>query len=73
MVHAHNFPATIFKSHSLLSEIALQVADLLEGGGGTFQALTGGGAGDAFFMIKQKIRDKMRYSNLSNNMMISKL
>jgi hypothetical protein len=25
-----------------------------------------------FFMIKQKIiRDKMRYSNLSNNMMIS--
>jgi hypothetical protein len=27
-----------------------------------------------FFMIKQKnIRDKMRYSNLSNNMMISKL
>jgi hypothetical protein len=48
------------------------------GGGG------GGGGGDAppypwpegcrgvlFFMIKQKIiRDKMRYSNLSNNMMI---
>ena len=36
----------------------------------------GGGlqGGVLFFMIKQKIiRDKMRYSNLSNNMMISKL
>ena len=37
-----------------------------------------GGGEDAegvlFFMIKQKIiRDKMRYSNLSNNMMISEL
>ena len=33
----------------------------------------GGGAGGVlFFMIKQKIiRDKMRFSNLSNNMMIS--
>jgi hypothetical protein len=48
----------IFKSHRLLSEIALQVSDLQEGGGG------GGGpppspdrraAGGAFFMIKQKI------------------
>jgi hypothetical protein len=30
--------------------------------------------GVLFFMIKQKIiRDKMRFSNLSNNMMISKL
>jgi hypothetical protein len=30
--------------------------------------------GVLFFMIKQKnIGDKMRYSNLSNNMMISKL
>ena len=34
----------------------------------------GGGEGVLFFMIKQKnIRDKMRYSNLSNNMMISEL
>jgi hypothetical protein len=37
----------------------------------------GGGRGQGgglFFMIKQKIiRDKMRYSNLSNNMMISEL
>jgi hypothetical protein len=32
------------------------------------------GWGVLFFMIKQKnIRDKMRYSNLSNNMMISEL
>ena len=32
------------------------------------------GGGVLFFMIKQKIiRDKMRYSNLSNNMIISKL
>jgi hypothetical protein len=38
------------------------------GGGGV------GGGGVLFFMIKQKIiRDKMRYSNLSNNMMISEL
>jgi hypothetical protein len=30
--------------------------------------------GVLFFMIKQKIiRDKMRFSNLSNNMMISEL
>ena len=30
--------------------------------------------GVQFFMIKQKnIRDKMRYSNLSNNMMIQQL
>jgi hypothetical protein len=36
---------------------------------------TGGGCGGVlFFMIKQKIiRDKMRFSNLSNNMMISEL
>ena len=41
------------------------------GGGGmrTSLALTGGGAGALFFMIKQKnIGDKMRYGNLSNNM-----
>ena len=57
----------------LLSEIALQVADLLEGGC-TLLALAGGGAGGAFFHDKAKNnRDKMRYSNLSNNMMISKL
>ena len=32
------------------------------------------GEGVLFFMIKKKnIRDKMRYSNLSNNMMISEL
>jgi hypothetical protein len=38
-------------------------------------ALARGSAwGVLFFMIKQKIiRDKMRYSNLSNNMMISEL
>jgi hypothetical protein len=38
-------------------------------------ALPEGGRGVVlFFMIKQKnIRDKMRYSNLSNNMMISEL
>jgi hypothetical protein len=39
-------------------------------------ALARGGAGVVvlFFMINQKfIRDKMRYSNLSNNMMISEL
>ena len=36
--------------------------------------LLGGCRGVLFFMIKQKIiRDKMRYSNLSNNMMISEL
>jgi hypothetical protein len=41
--------------------------DLLGGG-------EGGAGGVLFFMIKQKfIRDKMRYSNLSNNMMISEL
>ena len=36
---------------------------------------TGGGGGVLFFMIKQKIYigDKMRYSNLSNTMMISEL
>ena len=36
-------------------------------------ALARGGAGGVlFFMIKQKtIRDKMRYSNLSNNMIIN--
>ena len=37
-------------------------------GGGGF------GGGVLFFMIKQKIiRGKMRYSNLSNNMMINEL
>ena len=48
------------------------------GGGVHPLALARGGAGGwslvLFFMIKQKIiRDKMRYSNLSNNMMISEL
>jgi hypothetical protein len=34
----------------------------------------GGGGGGAIFHDKAKIiRDKMRYSNLSNNMMISEL
>jgi hypothetical protein len=34
----------------------------------------GGAGGVLFFMIKQKIiRDKMRFSNLSNKMMISEL
>jgi hypothetical protein len=41
------------------------------GGGGGYLALA---RGVLFFMIKQKmIRDKMRFSNLSNNMMISEL
>ena len=49
--------------------------NLLGGGAGESAhplALARGGAGGAlFFMIKQKhIRDKMRHSNLSNNMMI---
>jgi hypothetical protein len=40
----------------------------------TSLALTGVGAGALFFMIKQKnIGDKMRYGNLSNNMMLSEL
>ena len=42
----------------------------------SFSCQIGGAGGGAvlFFMIKQKsIRDKMRYSNLSNNMMISEL
>ena len=51
--------------------------DLLGGCGEvcTPLALARGGAGGVlFFMIKQKIiRGKMRYSNLSNNMMISEL
>ena len=41
--------------------------------GCTLPALVRGGAGGGllFFMIKQKIiRDKVRYCNLSNNMMI---
>jgi uncharacterized membrane protein len=55
------------------------VRDGFTGGGGlcTPLALARGGAGGGgvlFFMIKQKIiRDKMRYSILSNNMMISEL
>ena len=46
------------------------------GGGCTPLALARGGEGEGvlFFMIKQNnIRGKMRYSNLSNNMMISEL
>jgi hypothetical protein len=41
----------------------------------TRDGFTGGGAGGVlFFMIKQKIiRGKMRYSNLSNNVMKSEL
>jgi hypothetical protein len=50
--------------------------DSLRGAGGdTPLALARGGSGGGvlFFMIKQKnIRDKMRYSNLSNNMIISR-
>ena len=48
--------------------------DLLGGGRGAHPPLaltTGGAGGVLFFMIKQK--DKMRYSNLSNNMMTSEL
>ena len=50
--------------------------DLLGGAGGVHPPSPGqmGCRGVLFFMIKQKIiRDKMRYSNLSNNMMISEL
>ena len=71
--------ATGFRIEIILALI-LYVAtgmDLL-GGGGVFLvalflvALARGGV--LFFMIKQKIiRGKMRYSNLSNNMMISEL
>ena len=47
------------------------------GGGGSAPPLAlarGGARGVLFFMIKQQIiRGKMRYSNLSNNMTISKL
>ena len=43
--------------------------DLLGGGG--WPVCTPWPGGVLFFMIKQKIiRDKMRYSNLSDNMMI---
>jgi hypothetical protein len=44
------------------------------GGGAYTLALTKGGRVCVlFFMINQKnIRDKMRYSNLNNNMIISK-
>jgi hypothetical protein len=51
--------------------------DLLLGEGGVHPPSPGQKecrGGVLFFMIKQKIiRDKMRYSNLSNNMMISEL
>jgi hypothetical protein len=51
--------------------------DLLGGCGGCTPPLAlarRGAGGVLFFMIKQKIiRDKMRFSNLSNNMMISEL
>jgi hypothetical protein len=42
--------------------------------GAAVLARVGAGGVVLFFMIKQKnIRDKMRHSNLSNNMMISEL
>jgi hypothetical protein len=50
--------------------------DLLGGGEDVHPPSPGqrGCRGVIFFMIKQKIiRDKVRYSNLSNNMMISEL
>ena len=51
--------------------------DLLLGGGGVHSPSPGQKecrGGCAIFHVKQKIiRDKMRYSNLSNNMMISEL
>ena len=61
----------IFKPHRLLSEIALQVADLL--GGVHPPSPCRRGCRGAFFHKAKNNRDKMRYSNLSNNMMISKL
>jgi hypothetical protein len=36
-------------------------------------ALARGAAEEELFFMISKIRDKLRYSNLSNNMMISKL
>ena len=55
----------------------LQQGWIYWGGGGVPGSPVPGSPGQGgvlFFMIKQKIiRGKMRYSNLSNNMMISEL
>jgi hypothetical protein len=64
--------------HVNLWQLIANSRDGFTGGRGvcTPLALARGGAGGGvlFFMIKQTIiRDKMRYSILSNNMMISKL
>ena len=62
------------KSHRLsLTEIALQVADLLEEGVHPPSPDRRGCKGCFFHDKAKNNRDKMRYSNLSNNMMISKL
>jgi hypothetical protein len=75
----------IFKSHRLLSEIALQVAvntaylcNMALILGYCFRdRFTGGGGhpprGAIFHDQAKNNRDRMRYSNLSNNMMITKL
>ena len=67
-----------YSSLQFIAQVNLQAGmDLLGGGGGCAPPLAlarGGAGGVLFFMIKQKIiRGKMRYSNLSNNMMISEL
>jgi hypothetical protein len=80
----HNFQK--ITSPNNISEIVLHASymqpgmDLLGGGGAggcappSLALVRGGAGGVLFFMIKQNIIwDKMRYSNLSNNMMISEL
>jgi hypothetical protein len=62
---------------SILFQSSLPIRDGFTGEGGMHPPLAlarGGAGGVLFFMIKQKIiRGKMRYSNLSNNMMICEL
>ena len=56
----------------ILTEDLVSQGWIYWGGGGVGMDLLGGGC--YFSFIKQKIiRDKMRFSNLSNNMMISEL
>ena len=60
----------------MIFSVLVSGMDLLGGGGGAHssQPWLGGAGGVLFFMIKQTIiRDKMRFSNSSNNMVISEL